>query len=281
MAQLGVDGVGKIDRGGALGQLNHGRVRSQHVDMVIKQATVLRLPDQILAPCQQLAQHGNLGVVVTAGSDTRVALGPSFLVGPVRRHAIFGMVMHGLGADLDFNGLAIVIAHHGVQRLVAVGLGLGNVVVEFRLDGRKCLVHKRQGCVAVLYRGHHHTQSANVEQLLEIQRLAAHLLDDAVDVFGPARHRGTDAVGTQRRFESLAQGHHVQLALHTGFVQQLCYLLIGIGLQKAEGQVFQLPFDLPDAQPVGQWRKHLQALARNGRRHRPFAGGVPAQGLQA
>ena len=51
---------------------------------------------------------------------------------------MLGMLVHGLGADLDLPGTALGIAHHGVQRLVAVGLGLGDVVVELPETGLKC-----------------------------------------------------------------------------------------------------------------------------------------------
>ncbi|MNV88468.1 hypothetical protein D3C71_1826820 [compost metagenome] len=100
-----------------------------------------RRTGQIAAPGQQLAQHGDLGVVLAGGADARIALGTRLLVGPVRGHAVFGMVVHGLGADLDLDGAAVLVAHHGVQRLVAVGLGARDVVVELGLYGREPFVH--------------------------------------------------------------------------------------------------------------------------------------------
>ncbi len=69
-----------------------------------------------------------------------------------------------------------------------------------------------------------------------------------------------------------AQVLHVAFALDTLFVEQARDLLVGFRLQEAEGQVFHLPLDLPDAQAVGQRREHLQRLARQ--RHR---GGLPAR----
>jgi hypothetical protein len=41
------------------------------------------------------------------------------------------------------------------------------------------------------------------------------------------------------------------------------HLLVGVGLEEAEGQVLHLPLHLPDAQPVGQRREHVQRLARH------------------
>jgi hypothetical protein len=106
-----------------LGSSTTGGIGRQHVDAVVKQALVLHRTGQVALPGQQLAQHRDLGVVFARGGHARVALGAGLLVGPVRRHAVLGMVVHGLGADLDFDRLAGRVAHHGVQRLVAVGLG--------------------------------------------------------------------------------------------------------------------------------------------------------------
>ena len=168
-----------------------------------------------------------------------------------------------------------------MQRLVAVGLGPGNVVVKFVRHRHKLAVHPAECGIAVRYRGHHDAQSPDVIYLLEAQRLAAHLLDNAVNVFGPALHRGGDALRRQVSRQLLAQLFYRRLALGAFFVQQARYLAVGVGLQKAEGQVLHLPLDFPDAQAIGQRRKHLQRLARQAGRHRQLAGGKVAQGLQA
>jgi hypothetical protein len=228
-----------------------------------------------------LAQHRDLGVVGTAGAHARVALGAGLLVSPVRRHTVLGVVMHGLGADLDLDGLAVGIAHHRVQRLVAIGLGPGDVVVKLFGQGCELLVHPAQGLVAIGHIRHHHAQSADVEHALKRQVLATHLLDDAVDVLGPPADLRGNPLPSQLLRQTLAQRGHVLFTLGAFFIEQPGNLPVGIGLQKAEGQVLQCPFDLPDAQPVGQWRKHMKRFARQGGWHRQFGGRVMAQGLQA
>jgi hypothetical protein len=76
---------------------------------------------KIALPGQQLAQHGLAGLghallELARGADAAIALGARFLVGPVRGHAVLGMLVHLLGADLHLQRPALVVQHHGVQR---------------------------------------------------------------------------------------------------------------------------------------------------------------------
>ena len=278
VAQVGVHRVGKVDGRSALGQLDHGGVRRQHINAVVKQAAALVIglcsPGQVPLPSQQLAQHGDFGVVFAGGRHPGVAFGPGLLVGPVRGHAVLCVFMHGPGADLHLDGAPIGIAHHGVQRLVAVGFGLGDVVVKLLGNRHKVLVHPAEYLVAVGHGGHHHAQCPDVEHTLKGQGLAAHFAHDAVDVFGPPLDRGLNALASQGLLEAFAQRHHVALALGALFIQQAGNVLVSGRLQKTERQVFHFPFDLPNAQTVGQRCKHLQRLAGQSGWHRQLGGGV-------
>ncbi|MCY1367314.1 hypothetical protein D9M69_542430 [compost metagenome] len=182
-----------------------------------------------------MPQHGDLRVVFAARPHARIALVPGFLVGPVRRHAVLGMVVHFFRADLDLDrlaGLAVDhLAHHGVQRLVAVGLGPRDVVVELFVDGLEVRVHPGQRGIAVLHVRHHHAQCEDVEDLLEVERLAAHLLDDAVNVLRASLHRGLDAFGLQFVLQLRAQLLDVTLALDALLVEQPCDQLVGVGFE--------------------------------------------------
>ncbi|MCY1524060.1 hypothetical protein D9M68_589800 [compost metagenome] len=128
---------------------------------------------------------------------------------------------------------------------------------------------------------HHHAQREDVEDLLEVERLAAHLLDDAVDVLRPPLHRGLDAFGLQFVLQLRAQLLDVAFALDALLVEQPRDQLVGFGLEKAEREVFDLPLHLPDAQPVRERRKHLQRLARHAFGRGLLAGRRMPQRLQA
>jgi hypothetical protein len=73
----------------------------------------------------------------------------------------------------------------------------------------------------------------------------------------------------------------VLFALQALFMQAFGDVAVGIGHEEAKGQVFEFPLDLPDAQAVGQGRKHLQGFAGQRTRAIVLAQRVVAQGLQA
>ena len=151
--------------------------------------------------------------------------------------------------------------HHGVQRLVAVGLGPGDVIVELAGHRAPALVHARQRGITVAHVGDDHAQRAQVVDRREVDALALHLLPDAVQVLGPALHLRLDARGRQLALQALAGGcaRPARAARASRRAGARCARIAR--LQKAERQVLQLPLDLPDAEPVGQRREHLLRFA--------------------
>ena len=96
----------------------------------------------------------------------------------------------------------------------------------------------------------------------------------------PALHLGGHAYRRQLALHLPAALVDATLALHPFLGQQAGQLLVVSRLHKTERQVFHLPLDLPDAQPVGQRRKHLKGFLRQRRRARLAGSGKPAQCLQ-
>ena len=67
-------------------------------------------------------------------SRSRVPSCRALLVAPVGGHPVLRVLVHLVGADLHLEGLAFGADQRGVQGLVAVGLGGGDVVVELPGD---------------------------------------------------------------------------------------------------------------------------------------------------
>lgn len=171
--------------------------------------------------------------------------------------------MHAMGADLHLQHLALGADHCGVQRAVAVFLGVGDVVVELFGDVPPQRVHDTQRGVAVANFRHQHTHCTHVVDLAEFQAFALHLAPDRIDMLRPAADVGIDARGQQLVLQLV---HHVAdeaFAVQPAFVQQFGDLLVLVGFEVAERQVFQLPLDVADTQAVRQRRIDVEHLTRD------------------
>ena len=91
---------------------------------------------------QQLADPGQALVQLI------VAIQP-FLVLPVGGNAVLGLLVHGAGAYLHLKGDALVADDGGVQALVAIGLGSGDIVLEAVGQRVVHIVDEAQGAVAL------------------------------------------------------------------------------------------------------------------------------------
>ena len=167
-----------------------------------------------------------------------------------------------------------------MQRLVAVGLGLGDVVVKLALQGGEIGMHKAKSGIASLDVRGNDTHSADVEHLLETQRFAAHFFNDAVDVLGSTLHQSRNALLVQITLELRPERFHETFSKSPFFVKLARHLLVDIGLQKTKSQVFHFPLELPDTQTVGQRRKDMQGLVRQRDRRCLLARSVMPERLQ-
>ena len=82
-----------------------------------------------LLELEQLPQPRELRIVT-------LFLDPPFLVLPVRGDPELGLAVHRARAKLHLHALAVGTDHGGMQRLVAVLFGKGDVVLEAAGDGR-------------------------------------------------------------------------------------------------------------------------------------------------
>ena len=149
VAHLAVHGIGEIDRRRAARQLDQLPLRreAEHLVLVEFQLGVLHElvgAGGILQDFQQILHPAETRQVLRVG---RVAL----LVQPVRGDAVFGDVVHRLGADLHLDLLVQQLAqrHAGVDALVAVGFRRRDVVLEAAGDDRIGGMHGAQRHVAI------------------------------------------------------------------------------------------------------------------------------------
>ena len=123
-----MDVKGEVQRCGPFGKFLDVAVGRVDIDLVFEQI-------------QTQGEHEFFGISLVAlalenfpqpGKLFQVfGIDPSlFLIQPVGGHAMFGLPMHLFRTNLDFDAFALRPDDSGVQALVAVGLGHGDVVFE-------------------------------------------------------------------------------------------------------------------------------------------------------
>ena len=254
-----VDGVGKVDRSCALGQIDHVAPGRKHINLVGKKVGFDVFDKvggvRILLAFDQLANPGEGGFLLGALQTV--------FIFPVGGDAVFGLGIHLFGADLHLKGDALGADDHGMQALVAVGLGGTDIILEPAGHRLIQIVDQTQDVVAVGQRFNDNAGGADVIQLGKPQILSVQLAIDAINALQTSLHLALDA-------------HLIQLFDDTGFglIQEISKtvilllqivgdLLITYGVQDLQAAVFQLPLDVLDTQTVGKGRVDLHGFHRD------------------
>ena len=120
-----------------------------------------------------------------------------------------------------------------------------------------------QGLVTVLVGFHQHPESIEVVYLPQLFALGSILLDleiGAVDALGAPDYLSFEVVLPQSLAQHLGHPLHILFPFLTPSGDQAGDLLVFFGVQVAESQIVQTPFDLPNPQPVSQGRVDIQGF---------------------
>ncbi|MNP16734.1 hypothetical protein D3C76_1091410 [compost metagenome] len=130
VAHVGMHCVSEVDRRGTLGQLHDPALGREHVDLVREQVDLHALDEfQRVAGALLHFQHA-LDPLAGAGMGAFWLLVAAGFVQPMGGDAVVGHLFHFTGADLDLDRNTVHAEQRGVQRLVAVGLGDRDVILE-------------------------------------------------------------------------------------------------------------------------------------------------------
>ena len=189
VSHLAVNRIGKVD---------HRRTSRQYLDLALGRKYIYFLRHDVFL--DDINHIGAFAVHLVLDhladpchgvfKDLVAALGSlAGFVLPVGSHTEFSREMHIPGAYLHFKGNGVFIRvvaladDSGVQRLVAVGLGHGNVVLiaigQRRIDG----LHHTQRRITFGNGIHNHAHGIYVVNILKALALHDHLVVDAVNGF--------------------------------------------------------------------------------------------------
>ncbi len=175
-----------------------------------------------------------------------------------------GDAVHLLGADLHLELVAAGAHHRGVQRLVAVGAGHGDEVLDAARHRPPQGVDEAEDGVAG---GHILGDDADGQQIIDLVEGdfgALLLLKDGVDALDAPLDAGLDVVFAQLLDERVFHAAQKLLALDAARFDGRRDLLVADRVGVAEGQVFQLAAHLAHAQTMRERRVNVQGFAGDG-----------------
>src|SRR5450830_1199338 len=260
VADIGVHRVGKVDRRGAFGQLHDPAFGREYVDLVREQVD-LHAFDKLQGVAGTLLhfQHA-FDPLAGAGMSAFGLLVAAGFVQPVGGDPVVGHFFHFPRADLDLDRHPVHTEQRGMQRLIAVGLGNGDVVLEAAWQGFVQIMYSAQHAVAGIDLVDDDPERIHVHDLVKGPALAAHLLVDAVDVLLPAADLAFNLVDRQAMAQRLFDLVDDFLAVATGALDRLVDARRTHGVHGLEAEVFEFDTDGMHAQPVGDGRVDFQGF---------------------
>ena len=245
---LGMDFIGKINGHRILGQLPHRTIWGEDIDPLGENVILNRIDkglgiarihlqfDEIVDPLE----------LFLAGSRISAPL-----VGPVGRNPVFSDLVHFLGPNLKFDW-ALWSVNRGMNGLVTIGLGIGNIVLETTWHRSPEFMNIAQHGIDIAWRIHDAADGNQIIELIKTLFLIVHLAVDGIDMLGPSIDL-TDQIALCRIVTNLV--HYLLdqvfplLALLSHQVGNLVKLDL---IQIAKGHIFQFPLDGGNPQTVGQ-----------------------------
>jgi hypothetical protein len=149
-----------------------------------------------------------------------------------------------------------------VKRPVAVCLRLRDVVVEFPRERGPQVVHQPERGVTVLDALDEDANRTDVVERVDTRVLASHLVPDAVDVLRSSGNVGVQPGRCELVLERRLDVFDVVRPVEAALIDQLGDLLVGMRFERAKRKILELPFELPDAEPVSERREQILRFAR-------------------
>ncbi len=214
VADVRVHRVGKIHAGSAVRQRHDLALGGEHVDLVRKQVhlEVLEKLDRVAA----FRLHLQQALEPLVGLHVQFVDLCVVLVQPVGSHARLRDLVHFERADLHLYRRTKGAEKRSVQRLVAVALGDGDVVLELAGNRLVQLVQRAQCKIAGGGVLDDYAETVDVKHLREGKVLLQHLLVNAVQVFLATADGGFDVTAGELLFDGVENFVHHLAAISPG-----------------------------------------------------------------
>ena len=182
----------------------------------------------------------------------------------MRRDAKIGGAVHVARPDLDLEQLTAWAEHRRMQRLIAVGLRLRDVILDALLHRCPSVVDHAERVVTLQHVRYDHANGQQVVNILIRTIALLHLLVDRPQVLRPARDVNVGNARVREPFlERLAHLRDQLLPLATLCRHQFREGFVRVRLEMLERQIFELPADLRHTEAVSQRRVEVTRFLRN------------------
>ena len=263
VADIGVNRVGKIHGGSPAGQFENIPLGCEHVHLIREQVDLdvfnelQRITGALLHFQQTLHPLPGPGVApVDRGAICR-------FIEPMSGNAVIGHFFHVTGANLDFYGHPVHAHQHGVQGLVAIGLGYGDIVLE--LTGHRFIqaVDAAKHAITGVDGIDDDPEGKDVHDFRQAFALGFHLLVNAVEMLFPAHDFGVVVLLLEADHYLVPDLLHQLLAIAASVAEGGGDALGPHGMQGAKAQVFKLDAHVVHSQAQGDRRVHLEGFPGN------------------
>ena len=253
-----MNAVGKIHRDRPLRQIDDVPLRRKDKHLIGKDVQLQGVHEFLrigcILPFQYAPEPADFRVEILR---VRVL---ALFIAPVRRHAVFGNVVHFPRADLNFHGLPLRVDHRRMERLIHVRLRNGDVILEAVRKRLPQGMGNAQHSVALGHGIHNDPHRIEIIDLGQILIIPLHFLVDAVEMLRTPCNGRLDA----RLFDMVVKDpHRIVDDFLAGFALLLHLphqIVVFLGIEVMEAQVFQLPFDIVNAEAVRERRVDFQRL---------------------
>ena len=178
----------------------------------------------------------------------------------MRGNPFLGDPVHFLRPDLNLEGLAVLPHDGGMQGLIEVGPGDGDVIFDPSRDWFPEVVENPQDRVTVLDAVGDDANRNKIEHFVDVDLLAFHFLVHAIDALDPRFESSSNVMFRQFIRDGALHLYDKLLTDRPPRLDQHNRVLVGLGLKEAESQVFELSSYLRHPESVGQWRVYFEGL---------------------
>ena len=258
VAYTGVDGIRKIDECRALRQGHHVAFRREHKRFIVEQIDFQGVHKLVRVLCIVLCvnQSGDPGKLAV---DLFLALLTGFIL-PMGSHTVFCNMMHVPRTDLHLKRYAGPSDNGGMERLVHIRFGSGNIVLETAGDALEQLVNNAQRRITFQFVIHDNAESVKIIHLIKALVLIEHLPIDAVYGFNAALKREADIVLFQLLGDIFTDTFQKIAVLAVFLLNIRVHLGITNGIQISQRQILQFLLDTLNTKTVRQGSVHVHCL---------------------